>query len=31
LVPSLCWGHGMSPILKERPHSMLAIAWGPLI
>lgn len=21
----------MSPLLKDRPHSILAVAWGPLI
>lgn len=31
VVPSLSWGHGMTPVLKDRPHSLLAIAWGPLI
>jgi hypothetical protein len=31
MMPSLSWGYGMSPVLKERPHSLLAIAWGPLI
>jgi hypothetical protein len=30
-VPSLGWGHGMSPVLKERSHSMLAIGWGPIV
>jgi hypothetical protein len=30
-VPSISWGYGMSPVLKDRPHSMLAVAWGPLI
>jgi hypothetical protein len=29
--PSLSWGHGHSPVLKDRPHTVLAIAWGPLI
>lgn len=29
--PCLSWGFGHSPVLKERPHSMLAISWGPLI
>jgi len=27
----LSWGHGHSPVLKERPHSLLAVSWGPLI
>lgn len=30
-VPAIAWGFGMSPLLKDRPHSMLAIGWGPLI
>lgn len=30
-MPSLSWGHGMTPVLKDRPHSILAIAWGPLV
>jgi hypothetical protein len=29
--PALTWGYGMSPLLKDKPHSMLAIAWGPII
>eukprot|EP00347_Sterkiella_histriomuscorum_P024298 403331615 len=29
--PFLSWGHGHSPVLKDRPHSLLAIAWGPLV
>lgn len=29
--PALSWGFGMSPVLKDRPHSMLAVAWGPII
>jgi hypothetical protein len=28
---SLSWGHGMTPNFRDRPHSLLAIAWGPLI
>lgn len=27
----MAWGYGMSPILKDREHTILAIAWGPLI
>ncbi len=30
-VPMIAWGFGMSPLLKDRPHSMLAIGWGPVI
>ena len=30
-VPSLSWGNGMSPLLKDQPHSILAVGWGPLI
>jgi hypothetical protein len=30
-VPGLAWGFGMSPVLKERSHSMLAIGWGPIV
>ena len=30
-VPALTWGQGMSPVLKDRPHSMLAVGWGPVI
>ena len=30
-VPSISWGYGMSPLLKDRPHSMLAVAWGPVV
>lgn len=29
--PSTSWGFGMSPLLRDRPHSLLAVAWGPLI
>lgn len=25
------WGHGMTPGHMDRPHSMLAISWGPFI
>ena len=25
------WGHGMTPLNKERPHSLLAVGWGPYI
>lgn len=25
------WGHGMTPLNMDRPHSLLAIAWGPYI
>jgi hypothetical protein len=28
---SLSWGHGMTPQLMDRPHTLLAIGWGPLI
>jgi hypothetical protein len=28
---ALSWGHGMTPLNKDRPHSMLAIGWGPYI
>jgi len=30
-VPSLSWGCGHSPAIKDRSHSILAVAWGPLI
>lgn len=30
-VPQISWGYGMSPVLKDRPHSLLAIGWGPVI
>jgi hypothetical protein len=30
-VPALSWGYGMSPLLNDRPHSMLAVGWGPLV
>ena len=30
-MPSMSWGHGHSPVLNDRPHSLLAVAWGPLI
>ena len=29
-MPALCWGYGMTPG-SSRPHSLLAVAWGPLI
>ena len=28
---ALAWGFGHSPVLKDRPHSLLAVAWGPLV
>ena len=28
---ALSWGHGMTPNHMDRPHSMLAVGWGPLI
>jgi len=28
---ALSWGHGMTPNQMDRPHSMLAVAWGPFI
>jgi hypothetical protein len=28
---ALNWGHGMTPLNMDRPHSLLAIAWGPYI
>jgi len=31
LTPALTWGFGHSPVLKDRPHSMLAVGWGPLV
>jgi hypothetical protein len=30
-IPSMSWGYGMSPVLKDRPHSLLAIGWGPVV
>lgn len=30
-VPSLSWGYGNTPAIRDRAHSILAIAWGPLI
>jgi hypothetical protein len=29
--PPICWGFGMTPVLRDKPHSILAIAWGPII
>ena len=29
--PSICWGYGHSPALKDKCYSILAIGWGPLI
>jgi hypothetical protein len=29
--PMLSWGYGHSPIFKDKPYTLLAIAWGPLI
>ena len=31
MTPCISWGFGHSPVLKDRPHSMLAVAWGPLV
>lgn len=28
---ALSWGHGMTPNQMDRPHSMLAVCWGPLV
>eukprot|EP00347_Sterkiella_histriomuscorum_P012402 403368713 len=30
-VPSLSWGYGHTPAIKDKAHSILAIAWGPLV
>ena len=30
-LPSLCWGYGHSPCLKDKCYATLAIGWGPLI
>lgn len=30
-MPSLAWGHGMTPYMRDRPGYLLAVAWGPLI
>lgn len=29
--PSMSWGYGHSPILKDKVYSLLAIGWGPLV
>jgi len=29
--PSLSWGYGHSPALKDKCYASLAVAWGPLI
>ncbi len=30
-LPSLCWGFGHTPKLKDKTYSILALGWGPLI
>jgi hypothetical protein len=30
-MPCISWGFGQTPVLKDRPHTLLAVAWGPLI
>ncbi len=30
-IVALSWGRGMTPNQMDRPHSMLAVCWGPLI
>ena len=29
--PSMSWGYGHSPALKDKCYSILAIGWGPLV
>ena len=31
IMPSISWGYGMCPSQFNKPHSILAVAWGPLI
>lgn len=31
ILPSLCWGHGHSPVFKDKCYATLAVGWGPLI
>ena len=30
-TPSLTWGYGHSPVLKDKCYATLVVAWGPLI
>ena len=30
-LPAITWGHGHSPVFKDKCYATLAIAWGPLI
>ena len=29
--PTMCWGHGHSPVFKDKCYTTLAVGWGPLV
>lgn len=31
IQPSITWGYGHSPVMKDKCYATLVIAWGPLI
>lgn len=30
-LPSISWGYGHSPVMKDKCYATLAVAWGPLV